>query len=84
MYAHVIGGIHVSDGKLTALGVKRLTKPGHHGDGGGLYFRIADGRRSWMFRYKTNGVQHWLGLGPDGDFSLAEAREAARECRRKL
>jgi len=74
----------VSDGKLTALGVKRLTKPGHHGDGGGLYFRIADGRRSWMFRYKTNGVQHWLGLGPDGDFSLAEAREAARECRRQL
>ena len=74
----------MSEGKLTALGVKKLTKPGFHGDGGGLYFRIGDGRRSWMFRYKLNGKTHWLGLGPEGDFTLAEAREAARECRRQL
>jgi integrase len=74
----------MADGKLTALEAKRLTKPGHHGDGGGLYLRIAEGRKSWMFRYKRAGKTHWLGLGAFDDFTLAEAREAARECRRQL
>ena len=74
----------MADGKLTALTAKKLTKPGHHGDGGGLYLRIAEGRKSWMFRYKRAGKTHWLGLGAFDDFTLAEARDAARECRRQL
>ena len=74
----------MADGKLTALTAKRLTKPGHHGDGGGLYLRIAEARKSWMFRYKRAGKTHWLGLGAFDDFTLAEARDAARECRRQL
>ena len=74
----------MADGKLTALGAKKLTKPGHHGDGGGLYLRVADGRKSWMFRYKVKGKTHWLGLGAFDDYDLAEVRDAARECRRQL
>ncbi len=35
--------------KLTALGVKRLTKPGRYGDGGGLWLQVRDAeRRSWL------------------------------------
>ena len=74
----------MAEGKLTALQVKNLTTPGHHGDGGGLYLRIRDGRKVWFFRYKVQGKTHWLGLGPAGDYTLAEAREAARQCRRQL
>lgn len=74
----------MADGKLTALQVKKMTKPGHHGDGGGLYLRVGDGRKSWMFRYKVAGKTTWLGLGPESDYTLAEAREAARQCRRQL
>jgi hypothetical protein len=67
----------MADGKLNALSVRRLKKPGHHGDGGGLYLRIGEGRRSWMFRYKR-GETVWLDLGPERDVTLAEARELAR------
>jgi integrase len=74
----------MADGKLNALSVRRLKKPGHHGDGGGLYLRIGEGRRSWMFRYKRAGKTVWLGLGPERDVTLAEARELAREQRRLL
>jgi integrase len=37
-----------------------------------------------MFRYKVQGKTHWMGLGPESDYTLAEAREAARQCRRQL
>jgi integrase len=72
----------MADGKLTALKAKNLSTPGHHFDGGGLYLRIAEGRKSWMFRYKVAGKDKWLGLGAFDDFTLADARESARECRR--
>jgi len=74
----------MAEAKKSAKHFENLTKPGHHGDGGGVYLRIAEGRRSWMFRYKVHGKTRWMGLGPDGDFSLADARAAARECRRQL
>ncbi|HUN01067.1 MAG TPA: integrase arm-type DNA-binding domain-containing protein [Halothiobacillus sp.] len=61
-----------------------LKTPGYHGDGGGLYLRIAEGRRGWFFRYKIGGRQRWMGLGPAGDVSLAEAREAATQARKQL
>lgn len=43
--------------KLTALAVSKMTKPGLHNDGGGLYLQIKINgsghvRRSWIFRYK--------------------------------
>ncbi len=70
--------------KLTALEAKNLTKPGFHSDGAGLYLRIEEGRRLWVFRYKRNGVSRWLSLGPDRDVSLAQARAGAAECRGQL
>lgn len=74
----------MADGKLTALGAKREKKPGFHNDGAGLYLRIEGGRRLWMFRFAWGGKQHWHSLGPDRDITLAEAREAARQCRRMV
>lgn len=74
----------MADGKLTSLAVSKMKKLGHHNDGGGLYLRVAEGRKSWMFRYKTAGKTHWQGLGPVADIELSEAREAARQCRRQL
>jgi integrase len=71
--------------KLTALGVKRMTKLGRYGDGGGLWLQVRDAeRRSWLFRYALHGRARQMGLGPLADVSLAEAREAAAACRRLL
>lgn len=70
---------------LSALKVKSLTAPGRYSDGGGLYIQVRDPEhRSWLFRYTRHGKAHWMGLGPLRDVTLAEAREAARECRRRL
>ena len=74
----------MAGGKLTALAVRRLAEPGHYGDGGGLYLRIGTGRRSWMFRYQVNGKTTWIGLGPERDVTLAEARDLALDYRRML
>lgn len=69
--------------KLTALRVKSLTRPGRYGDGGGLWLQVrGSDRRSWLFRYTLNGKARQMGLGPAGDVSLAEARNAAQEARR--
>ena len=69
-------------GKLTALKVKSLTRPGRFGDGGGLWLQVRDSdRRAWLFRYTAATGQRQMGLGPFPDVSLAEAREAARLAR---
>jgi integrase len=73
-------------GKLTALKVKALTKPGRYGDGAGLWLQVRDAEhRSWLFRYTGNGgKQRQMGLGPYPDVGLAEAREAAHKCRASI
>jgi integrase len=72
----------MAGGKLTALKLKVLTSRGRYGDGDGLWLQVRDARhRSWLFRYASDGRQRQMGLGPFPDVSLAEAREAARECR---
>jgi len=69
--------------KLTALEVKRATRPGLYGDGRGLYLRIGTGdAKSWVLRYMTAGRTHEMGLGSAADFTLAEARERARQFRK--
>jgi hypothetical protein len=69
-------------GKLTALKLKALTSRGRYGDGDGLWLQVRDvEHRSWLFRYAFDGRQRQMGLGPFPDVSLADAREAARECR---
>ncbi len=69
-------------GKLTALGVSRLKEPGMYGDGGGLWLQVTGkGARSWIYRFTLRGRSREMGIGSAGTFSLAEARERARDCR---
>jgi integrase len=70
-------------GKLTALGVARLKTPGMYGDGHGLWLQVTGkGAKSWIFRFALHGRAREMGLGSAHTFSLAEARERARECRK--
>ncbi len=69
--------------KLNSLAMRKLTKPGRYGDGGGLWLQVRDAEhRSWLLRYKVNGRERQLGLGPVDLVSLAEAREAALAARK--
>lgn len=67
---------------LTDLKVRKAG-PGRYADGAGLYLLVADsGGKSWLLRIQHAGRRHDLGLGSLADYSLAEARERARECRK--
>ena len=69
--------------RLTALKASRLTTPGYHPDGAGLYLQIAaSGTKSWIYRYTLAGKQREMGLGSYADYTLAEAREAAQTARK--
>jgi integrase len=74
-------------GKLTAFKVASITraaKTGYTGDGGGLYLQISRyGTPSWVFRYRVNGRLREAGLGSIDTWSLAEARDRAREFRQQ-
>jgi integrase len=72
-------------GRLTALFIsKKNVSPGMYADGGGLYLQVTDKQvRSWIFRYMRDGKERYMGLGPLHAVSLADARAAATECRRK-
>jgi integrase len=64
-------------GKLTARGVESLAKrKGRYGDGDGLFLRVLDpGKRVyWTFRYRANGHDREMSVGPYPELSLAEAR----------
>lgn len=70
--------------RLTALGVDRISKPGLHADGTGLYLRVTpDKTKNWVYRYMLNGKPRWMGLGPLHTISLADARIRAAECRKR-
>ncbi|MFK5598327.1 tyrosine-type recombinase/integrase [Methylobacterium sp. HMF5984] len=70
-------------GKLTALGVARLNAPGMYGDGGGLWLQVSGkGAKSWIYRFTLGGKARAMGLGSANTFSLAEARDKARDCRK--
>ncbi len=58
--------------------------PGMHamGEPPGLYLYVHEGARSWILRYSLHGRRRDLGLGSYDDFTLAEARERAREQRK--
>jgi integrase len=79
-----MGGRTGAIGRLTALRVQRLRKPGKYHDGGGLYFIVhPGGSRSWAFRYGRNG-KVWAGIGPLHTIGLAEARERAKALRLQI
>ncbi|MES2443809.1 MAG: integrase arm-type DNA-binding domain-containing protein [Pseudomonadota bacterium] len=68
--------------KLTALQAAKLTAPGRHSDGGGLYLFIDNTkRRRWIFMYTRHGKRSELGLGGGRDMSLAVARTEASALR---
>jgi integrase len=74
--------------KLTARTVTTAKTPGLYGDGGGLWLQVSQVRenvtKSWAFRYMIDGRPRKMGLGSLDTFSLAEARERARQCRQML
>ena len=66
-------------GKLTAIAARALSRPGRHGDGGGLYLNVAaSGARSWVQRIVIHGRRRDIGLGPYPSVSLARARSIAQ------
>lgn len=69
--------------RLSARAAQTLG-PGMHADGGGLYLRVDDARRTWIFRYRRAGRLRDMGLGRAADVSLADARRRAAEARALL
>ncbi len=64
--------------KLTSAGVRSITAPGLHGDGGTLFLAVAKaGSKSWIQRITIDGRRHDIGLGGFPVISLAKARERA-------
>jgi integrase len=72
--------------KLTARRVTAYAKrPGRYPDGNNLYLQVINPSNvSWQFRFRSNGKERWMGLGPLHTVSLAEARERAKMARLKL
>jgi Integrase len=71
--------------KLSARGVASITKPGRHGDGGGLYLVVdKSGAKRWVFLYRRDGTLREMGLGGLKSVTLARARELAGEARANL
>jgi Arm DNA-binding domain len=71
-------------GKLRPLDVERETRPGKYFDGDGLYLVVKGATsRNWIYRYRKNGKERWLGLGSLKDVSLRDAR-MARDARGRL
>lgn len=68
---------------LSDPAVKAKNKaPGYYLDGHGLYLQVAlGGSRSWILRYTLNKKTREMGMGSVDDFTLAEARERARQYR---
>ena len=71
--------------KLTPLLVSKITNPGYHGDGGGLWLQVSkSGSKSWIFRFTLRRKQREMGLGAAHTLGLGEARTKAREYRLML
>jgi integrase len=70
--------------EMSALEVRRLTKPGRYAVGGvrGLLLHVGPpGGRSWVIRMTIGAKRREAGLGPFPEVGLAEAREMAKEFR---
>ena len=65
--------------KLTAMTVKKLSKPGKYADGNNLYLQIdISGARRWILRLTVGHRRRDMGLGSTMIVSLEEARQLAR------
>lgn len=68
--------------KLTVRGIVSITKPGRHGDGGGLYLVVdKSGSKRWVFLFRQDGRLREMGLGGLQTVSLAKSRALAQEAR---
>jgi integrase len=73
------------ENRLIPLDISRSMKPGMYPDGNGLYLRVGpNGAKAWVLRFRFGGKRHDMGLSAYPLFSLKEAREKARVCRREL
>jgi hypothetical protein len=72
--------------ELSALAVSKLRSEGRYAVGGadGLHFRIAGNSRAWVLRIMIDARRRDIGLGPYPEVLLADARELAREYRKKV
>lgn len=71
-------------GKLTSIGIKNLKEPGRYSDGEGLILKFSGpGTGSWILRVQSDGKRKDIGLGNLSNVGLSEAREMAREIRKK-
>ena len=72
-------------GKLNPIQVKSLTAPGRYMDGDGLMLEVKpSGSKSWVVRLQAGGKRRDYGLGSFKDVGLSEARDLARDYRKKL
>jgi hypothetical protein len=71
--------------RLTAVAIKKRSKPGLIADGGNLYLQVSEsGSKSWVFRYRLGGRNRAHGLGAVDVLSLDGARAEALRCRQLL
>jgi integrase len=72
--------------KLTSAGLRHLVeKPGRYGDGGGLFFRtLGSGKAYWAYRFRVDGREREMSIGPFPEVSLAQARAKHMELRRQV
>lgn len=70
--------------KLNIKQVASFSQDGIYSDGGGLYLRIRNGRRRWIFVGTLNHKRFEMALGPAEDVPLARARELAFEARKHI
>jgi hypothetical protein len=69
--------------KLTPPSLRTLIKkPGRHGDGNGLFFRtLGDAKAYWVYRFRINGREREMSLGPYPELSLGDARQKHADLR---
>jgi len=72
-------------GKLRPLDVERETRPGKYFDGDGLYLVVKGATsRNWIYRFRKDGKERWLGLGSLKEVSLKNARMARDAARLRV
>ncbi len=72
-------------GKLSAVAIKGLVKPGRYSDGGGLHLYVRDAdKRSWVLRYTIGDRRRDMGLGDFPALTLKDARDRADAARAHL
>lgn len=69
-------------GKLTDTAIRGALAPGRYADGEGLYLLVGPtGAKSFIYRFKLEGKERNMGLGPYPALSLAKARAEASSAR---